>query len=1002
MSTADSTASSELPQRPTRPIGRRIFAGLIVAFVILVVAGALSLYSTRRFALTSRWVEHTSEVLYRLSTATGLLNDEETGLRGYALTGRADFLQPYESARGRIAQELERIRVMTADNAAQQARLAALEVLVADRHNFADRLLEARRKGGLRAAADMVAATRAAGFMVEMRGVLSDMAREERALLARRTAADRREARRTLILTGMLAIDALLLVIAAAIVARRAVTRPIARLVEAVGRVGAGDLGVRVPTETDDELGQLARAFNAMVSKRHAAEEALARANGFLNGVVKTTPLAIVGLDAAGHVDVWNPVAERLFGYRPDEVLGRPLPTIPDEEQSLFEALRERVLGRGESVLDVETTRRRKDGTLFDARVSVGPRLLDGEARGALAIVADMTEQKRHLEALRESEERFRLTFDEAAIGMGLVGIDGRLFRVNAALCDILGYEEAELTTMMVESITHPEDAAKDAALATKLARGEIPRYQLEKRYVRKDGRIVHAILGVGVVRGRDGAPLYYVGQVEDITVRIRAEETLRRSEETLNRAQRVAHLGSWERDLRSGITVGSPEIYAIFGVEGQAAQRGPNALLRLVPPEELERLNATVAAAARDGRPFELEHTLRRPSGEERVVRVRGECDLEDSVPVRMTGTILDVTEIRHAERELRDSLLWLRQVLAQSPVGMILAHGETGEHVEVNERARRMIGHSVEASGGLVAFLDPVTEQPIAREDMPSSRALRGERFTWSEYGLRSPEGRVVPVVAGATPVLDDEGRLLGAIVIFQDITPIKDLERLRAEWNSIIAHDLRQPLNTISLNAELLARRSGDGAARAAAEHITTATRRLDRMINDLLDLSRLDAKQLTLAVQAVDLPALVRDSVAQLGQSGPSRPIEVRGLEGIPPVLADPDRIAQVLDNLLSNAAKYGLPGTSIIVELGVQPAEVSVSVTNTGPGIEPDELPRLFRRFHRTDEARRSGVKGIGLGLYITRELVEAHGGRISAESAPGGATTFRFTLPRAA
>jgi signal transduction histidine kinase len=157
----------------------------------------------------------------------------------------------------------------------------------------------------------------------------------------------------------------------------------------------------------------------------------------------------------------------------------------------------------------------------------------------------------------------------------------------------------------------------------------------------------------------------------------------------------------------------------------------------------------------------------------------------------------------------------------------------------------------------------------------------------------------------------------------------------------------------------------------------------------MINDLLELSRLDAKQLALAKEPVDVGALVRAGVARAALTGGARPFEVRCPEALPPVSADPDRVAQVLDNLLSNALKYGAAGTPITVNVEARQDEVAVSVTNSGSGIAPEELPRLFRRFHRTDEARRSGVKGIGLGLYITRELVEAHGGRIDAESEPG-------------
>jgi signal transduction histidine kinase len=144
---------------------------------------------------------------------------------------------------------------------------------------------------------------------------------------------------------------------------------------------------------------------------------------------------------------------------------------------------------------------------------------------------------------------------------------------------------------------------------------------------------------------------------------------------------------------------------------------------------------------------------------------------------------------------------------------------------------------------------------------------------------------------------------------------------------------------------------------------------------------------------------DLVALVRAVVERTAALTQGHPVRVDVAGEIPPLELDPERIEQILDNLLSNAAKYSYPTTEIVVEIERCGAAVEVSVTNQGDGIAPEELPRLFRRFYRTVEARAGQVAGVGLGLYITKGLVEAHGGRIWAESTPGQTTTFRFTLP---
>ena len=151
---------------------------------------------------------------------------------------------------------------------------------------------------------------------------------------------------------------------------------------------------------------------------------------------------------------------------------------------------------------------------------------------GIGTVTRDISEARRASDQLRDSEERFRLTIDEAPIGMALVALDGRFIRVNRVLCDIVGYSPEELTTLTFSDITHPDDLAADVALAARLARGEIPRYQLGKRYLRKDGTSVDIMLSVSLLRDRAGAPLYYIAQVEDITERKRAEAALQKSEQ--------------------------------------------------------------------------------------------------------------------------------------------------------------------------------------------------------------------------------------------------------------------------------------------------------------------------------------------------------------------------------------------------------------------------------------------------------------------------------------
>jgi signal transduction histidine kinase len=268
--------------------------------------------------------------------------------------------------------------------------------------------------------------------------------------------------------------------------------------------------------------------------------------------------------------------------------------------------------------------------------------------------------------------------------------------------------------------------------------------------------------------------------------------------------------------------------------------------------------------------------------------------------------------------------------------------------------------------------------------------------------ELAIVGRSGHRVPVLASAAPVRAADGALQGAVTVFQDITPLKHLERLREEWTAVVAHDLRQPINAIALHAQVLARARGDAKRIGeSTDQIVAATARLDRMVGDLLDASRVEANRLGVRLRPTQLEELVRGILDRARGATKGHPValDVRGR--LPVVSADAERVEQVLANLLSNAAKYGAEGTEIVVTLEEVLEGARVSVTNRGEPLAPDEISRLFSRFYRTPKAERSAVVGLGLGLYISKGLVEAQGGRMWAASDSEGTNAFHFTLRRA-
>jgi len=262
--------------------------------------------------------------------------------------------------------------------------------------------------------------------------------------------------------------------------------------------------------------------------------------------------------------------------------------------------------------------------------------------------------------------------------------------------------------------------------------------------------------------------------------------------------------------------------------------------------------------------------------------------------------------------------------------------------------------------------------------------------------------PDGGSCWVSTHAEAVRDSSGHLVGLRGTSQDITHVKTLERMKEEWTSVVAHDLRQPIGVIAMSAEMLPdAQPGDVTKPVAASvhHIRSAARSLNRMVNDLMDVSRLEAHRLSLERDWHEPAKLVHETLDHLRHLTPHSDVTVAAGGALLPVYVDRDRFEQILGNLVSNAVKYGDGKQGIRVELVQTGNDVRFGVVNHGKGIPTEELTRIFTRFGRTKGASGSGVSGLGLGLYIARGLVEAHGGHMWAESVPGDTTTINFSLP---
>ncbi len=368
--------------------------------------------------------------------------------------------------------------------------------------------------------------------------------------------------------------------------------------------------------------------------------------------------------------------------------------------------------------------------------------------------------------------------------------------------------------------------------------------------------------------------------------------------------------------------------------------------------------------------------------------------------------GVALETARLYESERTER---AWLEAVIEQMPDAVKLV--DSGGRIAMLNRAATAL--RCEDDGRRDPFGNRVdldlwtpSGDRVRPDALPHVRALLcGEPLVGEELRVRAPDGGLLPVLASAVAVRGPGGAPLGATVVFRDLSAQKELERMRTEWSAVIAHDLRQPASVIAL-AVGLARCAHPGAMgdveAKQLDRIEAAGRRLSAMIDDLLDATRLEARRLVVSPKATDVAALAREVCERTANLTAGHPVSVYASGISRKAWADPARVEQVIVNFVSNASKYGAPGTEIRVDVDERDDGIEVTVTNHGRGIAAEDLPRLFQRFMRSRESVDAGTTGIGLGLYICKGLIEAHGGRIWAESTPGETTSFHFTLPYAA
>ena len=436
----------------------------------------------------------------------------------------------------------------------------------------------------------------------------------------------------------------------------------------------------------------------------------------------------------------------------------------------------------------------------------------------------------------------------------------------------------------------------------------------------------------------------------------------------------------------------------------------------RPVPTEHLPFYRALSGETVTSEQAVELYQ--RTPEGRNLVLLVSA-APVRDA-RARIIGVVLtshDVTQRRHLEQELAERAGQIEGIFEAMADGSVLVDA-TARIVRMNEAYRRLLGYDATREAAGSSFADyagrrlprDIENRPLPKEQWPTMRALRGETLTGPgavEVRLRALDGRELIVQISAAPVRDAAGDVVGAVSSIRDITERRQLEEQRSDILRVVAHDLLTPITGVRLYLQTQERRVRKGQppfmpGEQQFDTLNANLLRMERLVNDLREMARIESGALTLDRRPCDLVALCRQEVKVQYLLAPGRKIQLE----LPRVSiwteVDEQRVGQVIANLLSNAFKYSPIDRPVTLTLHVEDAVTRIAVQDQGPGIPAAELDHIWERFYRVAGiTAHDGAKSLGLGLYICRAIIEQHDGQIGVESTAGVGSTFWFTLPLA-
>ncbi len=753
------------------------------------------------------------------------------------------------------------------------------------------------------------------------------------------------------------------------------------------------------------------------VTTRHQAEEAVKATAADYRTLAENSPDLISRFDRDHKRLYANRAVEAVMGESRTRLIGGQPGTSAHVEapaaarSALIEAM-DRVFATGELVRLSNEIPLADGDHHYDSRVV--PELdAAGKVATVLVLSHDITDQVKARRAAADSQKRLQEAVAIARLGSWEWDVPANKIVWSPQLVAMFGadpeHPPADYAAYL--ALLHPEDRAMvDARVQKAYADGKP--YVVDHRILRPDGAVRFIHSDGQVFQDPTGKVVRMAGTAQDVTEVVEAKRALEKTVARFNEAEAATGRGTWEWDILHDKAVWSESMYLLFGVHPSTFVNNNENFLAMILPEDHAALAKAMGDALASPGPFLQQYRLRRPDGSIRHIRGEGDCIVEaDGKVTRMFGSVQDVTERVAQERRFEG-------LLEGAPDAIVIAN-DKGAITIVNSQVEKLFGY---ARGDLIGQPIELLVPEAARTRHVGHRThYAAERHArpmgaGMELKGRRKDGVEIPVEVSLSPVQTPEGLLVVSSI--RDVTErrkaqsaLRDAKeaaeraaQAKADFLANMSHEIRTPLNAVLGMAQLLMGARLDEHAQDLVRVIHTSGEHLLTVINDILDLSKMESGNLELAQAPLDPLGLARDTVRMISPRAAERGLEVvLDPAGDPqPFVGDAGRLRQVLLNLLSNAVKFTDQGRVFVRVRGVRRADGTVRTTfaveDSGIGIPAERLGQLFQPFRQLDASNTRAHGGTGLGLAISQRLVGLMGGQITVESAVGKGSTFTFTV----